>query len=291
MPSDSPNTVSFTATTISLPPPTTQTPQIHIPHEPPQYPYSPMPQDPYAPMPQTPQNPYFPQPPQYPYPPTPQAPKKRKALLAWIIGGIVGAVVLCSLCSWAINSMIGAQKATISGTTDNQQTTSTTTGTPQSSDTDQNPPASNGSSDGSNSTNNSNGTVAKVGQTITVASTNMACTLVSVKPLTPDEFNQPKAGHEFIYVHIKITNKGSSEQDYDQFDFHIMDGNGNITDSDFSTPKVTQQIMNYAGKLAAGGSVEGDIIFQAPIGDHKARLTWSPSYLDSSTQYMWNLGL
>jgi len=249
-----------------------------------------MPQDPYSPMPQAPQNPYSPQPPQYPYPPKTQAPKKRKALLWWIIGGIVGVIVLCSLCSW-VASIVGAQKATISGTTDNQQTTSTTTGTPQSSNTDQNPPAPNGSSDGSNSTNNSNSTVAKVGQTITVTSTNMACTLVSVKPLTPDEFDQPKAGHEFIYVHVKITNKGSSEQDYDSYDFHIMDGNGNITDSDLAPESYTANNQLRLGKLASGGSVEGDIIFQAPIGDHKARLTWSPSYLDSSTQYMWNLGL
>jgi hypothetical protein len=253
-----------------------------------------MPQDPYAPMSQTLPNPYAPQPTQYPYPPAPPAQKKRKALLAWIIGGIVGALVLCGLCTWSANSFIGSQATAITGTTSNQQATSTETSSSQSSDTTPNSQGSNSNSNGSNSSSNgSNGTAAKVGQTITAATINVGCTLVSVNPLTPDSFEPPKAGHEFIYVHVKLTNKDSSEENYDEFDFRIMDGNGNITNMDLAPTSYTANNELRVGKLAPGGSVEGDIIFQAPVGDHKARLLWTPSYFgsSSSTQYMWNLGL
>jgi hypothetical protein len=203
--------------------------------------------------------------------------------------------------------MIGAQKATITGTPGNQQATSNKTGSSQSSNTTQNPQGStgssqpsnttqnpqnsNGSSNSSSNTNNSNDTVAKVGQTINDSSTGMTCTLVSVNTLASGELEQPKAGHEFIYVHVKLTNNGSSDADYNTFEFHIMDGNGNITDMGLPPESYTANNELLGGKLAPGGSVEGDIIFQAPIGDHNARLTWAPTYFGSSTRYMWNLGL
>jgi hypothetical protein len=187
--------------------------------------------------------------------------------------------------------MMGAQKATLTGTPSNQQTTSNRTGSSQSSNTTQNPQNSNGSSNNSSNTNNSNDTVAKVGQTINDSSTGMTCTLVSVNPLASGELEQPKAGHEFIYVHVKLTNNGSSDADYNTFEFHIMDGNGNITDMGLPPESYTANNELLGGKLAPGGSVEGDIIFQAPIGDHNARLTWAPTYFGSSTRYMWNLGL
>lgn len=148
---------------------------------------------------------------------------------------------------------------------------------------------SNGGSGGSAPTATASGP-AKVGDTITVDS--VSCTLVSVKPIAGDDFTQPKAGNEFIVVHVKIVNKSSSEFNYNPFDFHVKSGSGNITDEE-AVPPSTYTANNElnAGTLAAGGSVEGDIIFQATKGDHKAQLTWSPSVFSDKTSNAWNLGL
>lgn len=131
---------------------------------------------------------------------------------------------------------------------------------------------------------------AKVGDTITVDG--VSATLVSVKPLQGDEFNQPKAGNQFIVVHVKITNKSGSETSYNPLDFHVKTGAGNITDEDFASPSsYTANNTLDSGSLASGGSVEGDIIFQVPVNDHKAELTWQPSFFSDKSDNAWNLGL
>ncbi len=61
-------------------------------------------------------------------------------------------------------------------------------------------------------------------------------TLIKVSKIAPDEFTQPKAGHQFIVVHLKIVNKGTAEVDYNPFDFHVKSGSGNITDEECCLP-------------------------------------------------------
>jgi len=111
-------------------------------------------------------------------------------------------------------------------------------------------------------------------------------------PLQADEFNTPQAGNEYIVVRVKLVNNSGAEVTYNPFDFHVKSGTGNITNTDFSTPQsyTANNILNY-GTLAVGGSVEGDIIFQVPIGDHKAELTWQPNILGNEGDYVWSLGL
>lgn len=130
---------------------------------------------------------------------------------------------------------------------------------------------------------------AKVGDTITVDG--VSTTLVSVKPIKGDEFTQPKAGNEFIVVRIKMTNKSGNEQDYNEFDFHVKTGSGNITDSTIPPSTYTANNELNSGTLADGGTVTGDIIFEVPKGDHKAQLTWSPSFFSDKTSNAWSLGL
>jgi hypothetical protein len=131
---------------------------------------------------------------------------------------------------------------------------------------------------------------AKVGSTITTD--DVSCTLVSVTPIDGDDLAQPKAGNEFIVVTVKIVNKSSNETDYNPFDFHVKSGSGNITDEEIITPSTyTANNELHAGTLASGGSVTGDIIFQAPKGDHAAELTWQPSFFGSKSDNVWLLGL
>jgi hypothetical protein len=120
----------------------------------------------------------------------------------------------------------------------------------------------------------------------------VGCTLVSVKTIAGDDVTQPKPGNEFIVVHVKIHNGNSQQTDYNPFDFHVKSGAGNITDEEVIPPSsYTANNELNSGQLDAGGTVEGDIIFQVPIGDHKAELTWQPDLFGNSTQNAWNLGL
>lgn len=146
-----------------------------------------------------------------------------------------------------------------------------------------------GSGDTGNNASSTPAAPAKVGSTITVDK--VSVTLVSVKKLAADEFTKPKAGNQFIVVHIKIVNKSGSEQTYNDFDFHAKSGSGNITDSEFPPSTYKSNNILDTGTLSNGGSVEGDICFQVGKTDHMAQLTWQPSFFDNAGDNVWNLGL
>jgi len=221
-------------------------------------------------------NPQYPQQPGQPsqgYPQQPpiyqqpmmQAPKKRTKW-PWIAGGCGCLTVLAIIAIVIITSTT----ATVSHVTSN---------TPNSSATTQSIPTS------SSNTN----TIAKVGQTITVD--DFSCTVASVKTLTADEFNKPKSGYQFIVVHITMKNASSIQVSYNLFDFHIKSATGNVTDAGFSTPdSYTANNTLDSGNLDPNGSVNGDLIMQAPLHDAKAELTWAPFIFSNSTQYGWTLG-
>lgn len=216
------------------------------------------------------QQPYY-QPPQQDYQFPPQAPippkkKKRWPLFAGIGCGVVIVVAICAI--------VGTS-AGILGSAANTATTSSV-----SSGTNASP---------SSSPSTSSTTVAKVGQTITVNS--VSCTLRSVAVLQADQYNSPKAGYQYIVVSVIIKNNGNAQTDYNPLDFHIKSSSGNVTDVDYSTPSsYTANNILESGSLDPGGTVSGDIILQAPIGDAKAELTWAASIFASNTQYGWTLG-
>jgi hypothetical protein len=78
---------------------------------------------------------------------------------------------------------------------------------------------------------------------------------------------------------------------YHQGDFHVKDGQGNITDNAFPPFTYTANDQLRDGTLAASGTVSGDIIFQVPTGDHAAELTWQPNFFGAKAANVWLLGL
>lgn len=130
---------------------------------------------------------------------------------------------------------------------------------------------------------------AKVGDTI--VSDNVACTLESVKKISGDQFIKPKSGNQFVVVRVKVENKGSDEVSYNLFDFHAKSSGGNITDPEIAPTTYKDNKELDSGQLAKGGMVEGDIIFQVPVDDHGAQLTWQPSIFGNNSDYVWGLGL
>ncbi len=188
-------------------------------------------------------------------------PKKKSRAWLWIALGVAG-VLLCSCVGFAAVSASQQQSAITA-----PASTSASTTAPSSSSQ-----------------------IASVGQAITV--NDVATTLVSVQRLSGDQFTQPKDGNEFIVVHVKITNNSSSEVDYNPFDFHVRSGSGNITDEEVVPPSTyTGNNELNSGKLSSGGTVEGDIIFQVPKGDHASELTWQPSFFGNAGDNAWSLGL
>ncbi len=229
----------------------------YTPPRQPLYPQQPPPQG------YPPQQPYYP--PQYVPPP-----QKKSRTWLWIVLGVLAVLILgCIGVSMLVLRSAGTAINSVSTTV--ASTVTTIAETP----TTQGQPASQAS---------------QVGGTITV--NDVAVTLTSVKKLAADQFTQPKAGNEFIVVHVKIVNNSTGEVDYNPFDFHVRSGAGNITDEEFGAPSTyTANNMLSSGKLSAGGNVEGDLIFQVKKGDHKTQLTWQPSFLGNAGDNAWNLGL
>jgi hypothetical protein len=65
-----------------------------------------------------------------------------------------------------------------------------------------------------------------------------------------------------------------------------------VIDEEFAVPgsyRANKELKS--GHLDPGGTVEGDIIFQVPIGDHEAVLIWYTGRFGNATHNAWNLGL
>lgn len=198
----------------------------------------------------------------------PPAPPQKKGMRWWgwllIIGG--GLLVVCCGLGVAITAISSAANG------------STTTNT-------------HGSSNGS--TNSATATAqgpAKVGSTIT--DDGVSCTLVSATVVKGDAYIKPDSGNVFVLVTVKIVNNSSSEFDYNPLDFNAEWGTGNITPPEFVTPdSVADSKQLHYGSLAVGGTVQGQILFQAPKNDHQAKLTWQSSIFGDKTSNAWLLGI
>jgi hypothetical protein len=126
---------------------------------------------------------------------------------------------------------------------------------------------------------------AKVGQTITVNA--VSCRLLSGKTV----LDLDNLEVEWVIVHVKIVNQINQDYDYGQGDFNIISGTGNATGSSYTLPSTYNGTQIEDATLVPGGSVTGDIIFQAQVGDHKAELSWKPSVFGNTTDNVWELGL
>jgi len=71
-------------------------------------------------------------------------------------------------------------------------------------------------------------------------------------------------------------------------------GVGSLTDPEVapSRYKDSKELDSAeSAELAKGGSVEGDVIFQVPVADRAAQLTWQTGFFDNKSDYVWGLGL
>ena len=121
----------------------------------------------------------------------------------------------------------------------------------------------------------------------------LTTTLLSIHVLStaPEGASPPQFGDEYIVVTIKLVNNGHGKVEYSAYDFHAMSGPEKVSDAQvLPSASVANQIMD-GGELSVGSSRTGAMVFQVPVGDHNARLTWKPIFKDSTRAYSWSLGL
>lgn len=87
-------------------------------------------------------------------------------------------------------------------------------------------------------------------------------------------------------------NQTTQDYDYSEYDFNIISGTGNATKPEIAPPS-TYHGTQLAGTatLVPGGSTTGDLVFQAPKGDHNAELSWEPNFFGNTTDNVWQLNL
>jgi Domain of unknown function (DUF4352) len=231
----------------------------------PQYPQQPMQeQPPFQQYPQQPPPGYYP--PQGPYAPQQSPKKSHKGLWIALAAFLVVLIATCSIVGMAANGASKSAATTTNIGTSAQPTTDTS----------------------SSSSSSSGNTVVNLGKPIVVD--DVSCTATSAKVLPAGQYDQPKQGQEYVVVHVKMSNGGQSDQTYNPYDFHAKSGAGNVTDNTFTTSYTANNALD-AGTMAPGGKVEGDLVFQVPVGDSKVELTWTPSFFNTSTQYAWKLNI
>jgi hypothetical protein len=114
----------------------------------------------------------------------------------------------------------------------------------------------------------------KVGETIQLGDHKV--TVNKVTKSSGTDIDKPKTGNEFVIVTVTIENGGKDTIDYNPLDFKIKSSQGNITDGAFTT--IDNDTHLNAGQLAAGGKVSGTLAFEAPKGDSKLQLIFTPSF-------------
>ncbi|GCE30603.1 hypothetical protein KDA_60870 [Dictyobacter alpinus] len=234
-------------------------------------------------------NPYAPNNvPQFPgpgYPPP--TPKKSKTWL-WITLGVVGVLLVALIvsCSVFANGVFNIAKtiATPTSVYNNQNTDSTPT-------VGSTPTADTSNSTGTTNTETSNTNNAKIGDTL--AMQGVDCTMTLAKHIDGDTYSQPKAGKEFVLVHVKIVDKSNPKGHYNPLDFHLISSNGARVTHSYLVPSAYSDQLSF-GDMKVGSTAEGDLIFEAPVGDHGLKLDWTPvsnDFTDNPGVAQWNLGL
>jgi hypothetical protein len=120
---------------------------------------------------------------------------------------------------------------------------------------------------------------ARIGETITLA--DMAATLVSVKTIAGDQTHQLKQGDIFILAHVTLANLSTTPQDYSSSSFMVTTSSGHPWDYHaplYEAPaSYTADNLLPFGRLGAKESVVGDLVVEAPLSDHQAKLVWDPN--------------
>jgi len=108
-------------------------------------------------------------------------------------------------------------------------------------------------------------------------------TVTNVRKSAGGDWNKPEAGNEYVIVTLKIDNISKEKKSYNALDWKMQNSKGTEETYAFYTNKVYQELNS--GDLVAGGSFEGFIAFEQPVGDKALKLNYYPSMFDSKHRF------
>jgi hypothetical protein len=102
----------------------------------------------------------------------------------------------------------------------------------------------------------------------------MEVTLKSIDWLRRDTYNEPRPGHVFVIVHLRIVNLGpGASRSISDMDFQVLDANGALRGTDLVMAAIDCRLGLV--DLTVGGSVEGCAGFEVP-DQGKVDLIYAP---------------
>lgn len=88
------------------------------------------------------------------------------------------------------------------------------------------------------------------------------------------DFYDAKSGHTYVIVDVTLQNTSGETKPYNAFDFRIQTAGGQVLDGTW----VTVDKPLSSGDLVQGGSVSGQVVFEAPVETGKPQyIIWKPS--------------
>ena len=96
----------------------------------------------------------------------------------------------------------------------------------------------------------------------------------SIEWLRRDTYDEPKPGHVFVMVHLRVSNLGpGASRSIGIWDFQVLDANGAVRD--YELMSAAMDCLLESVDLTVGGSIEGCISFEVP-DQGKVDLIYAP---------------
>ena len=117
-------------------------------------------------------------------------------------------------------------------------------------------------------------------------------TATAVRILPVDFSHLPAANHEFVAVSVRLVNVSQVSVTYGVSDFALRDQTGDVLDLEVGgSALIGSAALPTQGAIPPGGSIVGEIVFEAPMSDHATTLLWQPAAASGGSVATWRLVL
>lgn len=85
--------------------------------------------------------------------------------------------------------------------------------------------------------------------------------------------HRPAANHEFVAISIRLVNVNQASVTYSVSDFTLRNQAGDMINADVGgSALIGSAALPTRGTIPSGGSIVGEIVFEAPMSDHATTL-------------------
>lgn len=90
----------------------------------------------------------------------------------------------------------------------------------------------------------------------------------------PQRFQKLEPGTELVRVYVALKNTSDQAFNYNLHDFQVQDSNG-VQKHPTTVTELPYRVE--FGDLAAGGTMEGNLVYEVPEGDRNLKLIYEPN--------------